>query len=61
MQKAIIYCRTATSEQNRKSGIKRQENKCLKAAKKQGYKVSDVIKDEGMGGHNLRPKKLQQK
>jgi site-specific DNA recombinase len=58
---AAVYCRVSTDDQaNTGISIETQESKCTEAAKKDGYTVSEVIKDEGRSGKDLKRPGIQQ-
>jgi len=57
---AIVYCRVSTDDQATTGiSIETQENVCVEAAKKDGYQILEVIKDEGRSGGNLKRPGIQ--
>ncbi|MCY7485720.1 recombinase family protein [Paenibacillus alvei] len=50
-KKAVVYCRTATTEQD----IKAQLELCKKYADEHGYKVENVFMDHGFSANADRP------
>lgn len=60
MKKAIIYCRVSTEDQATKGiSLDAQENICVEAARKDGYSILEVIKDEGKSGGSLNRPGIQ--
>jgi len=51
VKEAIIYCRTATTEQD----INTQLELCKKYANEHGYKVEEVFLDHGFSANSERP------
>jgi DNA invertase Pin-like site-specific DNA recombinase len=47
--KAVIYCRVSTNKESQESSLIRQENELIKLAKKEGYEIVKVIKDQASG------------
>src|SRR3989344_5782827 len=57
---AIVYCRVSVEDKlNPGLSIETQEGTCLKKAYEEGYTVSEVIKDEGKSGGNLKRPGIQ--
>jgi DNA invertase Pin-like site-specific DNA recombinase len=57
MNKAVIYCRVSTGEQD--NSIELQKSKCISFCKLHGYEINSVIIDEGVSGSSKifeRPK-----
>ncbi|EJW16880.1 recombinase family protein [Paenibacillus alvei] len=50
-KKAVVYCRTATTEQD----INAQLELCKKYATEHGYKVEEVFLDHGFSANSERP------
>jgi len=48
-KRALVYCRTATNEQNRNNSIARQEVMCRQFAKDRNYKIVEVISEVASG------------
>jgi DNA invertase Pin-like site-specific DNA recombinase len=47
--KAVIYCRVSTNKESQESSLKRQEEELVKLAKKEGYEIVSVIKEQASG------------
>ena len=59
MKKAIIYCRSATTDQQSNSELSRQEEDCLAYAKAHNYEVIEVISEAGFSGMDSPRQGLQ--
>jgi len=58
---AAVYCRVSTSDQaDNGLSIESQEAVCSERAVKDGYKILEVIKDEGRSGGTLKRSGIQQ-
>ena len=55
LPKAIIYCRSASVQQdNPMQGCDQQEARCHAYAEERGYKIDDVFADSGLSGLSMR-------
>ncbi|MEM6494352.1 MAG: recombinase family protein [Pseudomonadota bacterium] len=55
-EQAIIYCRVSDSKQKTEGhGLESQETRCLEYARKRGYEIAGVFKDDASGGIADRP------
>jgi DNA invertase Pin-like site-specific DNA recombinase len=50
MKKAIIYCRSATVDQNSDTRLSRQKMDCLAYARAHDYEVIEIISEAGFSG-----------
>jgi DNA invertase Pin-like site-specific DNA recombinase len=59
MKKAIVYCRSATANEDSEMRLSAQASDCLAYAKEHGYEVLEVISEMGIGGLNFNRAGLQ--
>lgn len=59
MRKAIIYCRSATADQQSNAQLSRQQEDCLAYARAQNYEVIEVISEAGLSGLDQSRQGLQ--
>jgi len=60
MKKALIYCRVSTEEQAKEGySLDAQEKFCSEFAKDNGYRITDVYRDEGKSATTLNRPELQ--
>ncbi|MAU01181.1 MAG: hypothetical protein CL608_28900 [Anaerolineaceae bacterium] len=59
MRKAIIYCRSATADQQSNAQLSRQKEDCLAFAKAHAYEVIEVISEAGFSGLDQARQGLQ--
>ena len=53
-RKAIIYCRTASAQQNTPmQGCDQQQDRCRAYAEERGYKIDGVFADSGLSGRAM--------
>lgn len=59
MGKAIIYCRSATADQQSNAQLSRQQEDCLAYARAHNYEVIEVITEAGLSGLDQARQGLQ--
>ena len=59
MKKAIIYCRSATVDQNSDTRLSRQKMDCLAYARAHDYEVIEIISEAGFSGLDQSREGLQ--
>ncbi|MCL4264760.1 MAG: recombinase family protein [Anaerolineae bacterium] len=59
MKKAIIYCRSATADQQSTVQLSRQKMDCLEYAREHDYEVIEVISEAGLSGLDQSREGLQ--
>lgn len=59
MRKAIIYCRSATADQQSNAQLSRQQEDCFAYARAQNYEVIEVISEAGLSGLDQSRQGLQ--
>lgn len=59
MRKAIIYCRSATADQQSNAQMSRQQEDCLAYARAHNYEVLEVITEAGLSGLDQSRQGLQ--
>ena len=59
MRKAIIYCRSATADQQSNAQLSRQQEDCLAHAEAHAYEVIEVISEAGFSGLDQSRQGLQ--
>ena len=59
MNKAIVYCRSATVDQQSDAQLSRQKGKCLEFAREHDYEVLETISEAGVSGKDKSRKGLQ--
>jgi DNA invertase Pin-like site-specific DNA recombinase len=48
MRKAIIYCRSATVDQQSDAQLSKQQGECLEFAREHNYEVVEIISEAGV-------------
>ena len=59
MRKAIIYCRSATVDQQSDAQLSKQQGECLKFAREHNYEVVEIISEAGVSGMDESREGLQ--
>ncbi|MBK8904586.1 MAG: recombinase family protein [Anaerolineaceae bacterium] len=59
MSNAIIYCRSATADQQSDAQLSRQKEDCLAYARAHGYEVIEIISEAGFSGLDQSRQGLQ--
>lgn len=59
MRKTIIYCRSATADQQSNAQLSRQQEDCLAYARVHDYEVIEVISEAGFSGLDQARQGLQ--
>ncbi|MCC6607906.1 MAG: recombinase family protein [Anaerolineae bacterium] len=59
MKKAIIYCRSATADQQSDAQLSRQKGECLEFAREHNYEVIETVSEAGVSGMDQSRKGLQ--
>ena len=59
MRKAIIYCRSATADQQSTAQVSRQQKDCLAYARAHNYEIIEVITETGLSGLDQSRQGLQ--